>query len=159
MAQRVKTSGRRGLVLVLVAGFVTAGALAAMRSGEKGIPLSSIPEGVSARRIDGTPVFLEREGKSVTVYATDVHHLEGETALWWCPTEGVFFSPTQGELFDRRGRVQGGPASRGLDQYETRTVSDRLLVDLEDVLPGWPRDEEVNLVKTDFPGCKDPLKP
>lgn len=43
------------------------------------IRLDAIPEGVSARRLRGVPVFLVRDGRDVTVFPSDPQHLTGET--------------------------------------------------------------------------------
>lgn len=111
------------LRMAIALGVVTLAAVAlvvtpAPRSPE-GVPLWLIPEGVSAHRVGRIPVFLVRQGQSITALATDVHHLDGERSLWWCPTEERFASPTHGELFDRQGRpapptVQRRPLD---DQY------------------------------------------
>ncbi|MFA5883081.1 MAG: hypothetical protein WDA60_04450 [Acidimicrobiia bacterium] len=99
------------------------------------IPLSEVPEGVSARVINGTPVFLLRRGEQVKTFLTDMHHIPGETVLVWCPKDEVFVSPTHGELFDRSGAVIGGPAQRGLDQLHTSVSKGEVRVDYARLLP------------------------
>ena len=73
------------------------------------LPLTSVPRGISQRTVNDRPVFLNREGNRVTTFLTDVHHLPGETTLWWCPNEKVFVSPAHAETFNARGTMLGGP--------------------------------------------------
>ena len=79
-------------------------------------PLAELPEGVSVRQVGPREVFVVRRGTTVTVFDTNVQHLPGERALWWCPAEHVFASPTHAELFDADGKAIGGPAVVGLDR-------------------------------------------
>lgn len=96
------------------------------------VELSSIPEGVSARRVDGTPVFIVRDDRAFTVFLTDPQHLPGEHVLWWCPSERLFASPTHGELFDERGRaVVDTPAARGLSRLEATVRGGTLFINVE----------------------------
>src|SRR5687767_4637541 len=108
----------------VVAGSVAVGmgvVLAIARTGSpEGIRLTSVPEGVSAHKIDHAPVFLSRQGGEITAFSTTVQHLPGEQHLWWCPSEERFASPTHGEVFDRQGLVVGGPAQNGLSRFEVR---------------------------------------
>ena len=53
------------------------------------LDLGDIPAGVSARVIDGEPVFLVRADDDVRVLLADTRHLPDDT-LWWCPDEAVF---------------------------------------------------------------------
>ena len=98
------------------------------------LPLVDLPEGVSVRHVGAREVFVVRHGDKVTVFDTDVHHLPGERALWWCPDEQVFASPTHAELFDANGHAIGGPAVVGLDrlpvhvQSGTVTIGSRPLI-------------------------------
>lgn len=95
------------------------------------IELTSIPEGVSARRMGDTPVFIVRHDRAVTVFLTDPQHLPGEHVLWWCPRERLFASPTHGELFDEEGRAVGGPQARGLTRLEATVRDGTVFIDLE----------------------------
>jgi hypothetical protein len=97
------------------------------------VPLSAVPDGVSARTLGGTPVFLVRQGESVTTFLTDPHGTPGLHILWWCPNEQVFIEPAHAEAFDMHGRIVGGPPSRGLDRLKT-TVKDRTVVIRADIV-------------------------
>jgi Rieske Fe-S protein len=98
------------------------------------IALKDLPEGVSTRRIHGTPVFLVRRGDKVTTFLTNMHHIPGETVLFWCPAQKQFQSPTHGETFDRTGAVVGGPAFSGLDRLPTTVEGDVAHVDYGQVI-------------------------
>lgn len=98
------------------------------------IPLSEVPQGISTRRIMGTPVFLVRRGDRVTTLLTDMHHLPEETVLFWCPDEEAFVSPTHGEMFDESGAAIGGPVRAGLDRLETHVDSDTVTIDYAHVV-------------------------
>jgi nitrite reductase/ring-hydroxylating ferredoxin subunit len=100
------------------------------------LPLATVPHGVSERTVASRAVFLERRGDRVTTFLTDVHHLPGEAALWYCPKERVFVSPTHAETFDLTGRVLDGPATRGLDRFTTAVDGNHVIVHLADVIRG-----------------------
>jgi Rieske Fe-S protein len=100
------------------------------------LPLKSVPEGVSARAVDGRQVFLDRDGKHVSAYLTDVHHLPGETTLWYCPDQHVFASPLHAETFDEVGMIVSGPAQRGLDRFKTTVTGDTVTVHLKNIIRG-----------------------
>jgi hypothetical protein len=100
------------------------------------LPLSSIPQGVSARTVAGRTVFLERDGDRVTTFLTDVHHLPGEHTLWYCPEQHVFAAPTHAETFDEAGAIVGGPAQRGLDRFATTVEDGTVTVHLRDIVRG-----------------------
>ena len=91
------------------------------------VQLAAVPEGVSARTLGGTAVFLVRQGDAVTTFLTDPHGTPGLHILWWCPNEQVFIEPAHAEAFDILGRIVGGPPSRGLDRLTT-TVKERTVV-------------------------------
>jgi Rieske Fe-S protein len=94
-----------------------------------------VPEGLSFVEVEGTIVWLDRDGDEVTALADDPNHLPGE-ALWWCPHDEVFIGPRHGEIFDGDGVRAGGPARRGLDRYATSVAGRTLTVDLDDREPG-----------------------
>jgi hypothetical protein len=97
------------------------------------VRLSAVPEGVSARTLGGTPVFLVRQGESVTTFLTDPHGTRRLRILWWCPTERIFIEPAHAEAFDIEGRIVDGPALRGLDRLKT-TMRDRMVVIRKDIV-------------------------
>jgi hypothetical protein len=100
------------------------------------LPLTSVPQGVSARAVAGRQVFLNRDGKHVSAFLTDVHHEAGETTLWYCPQQHVFASPTHAEMFNEAGSIVGGPARRGLDRFKTAVNADMVTVYLKDIIHG-----------------------
>jgi hypothetical protein len=106
------------------------------------LPLDSVPHGVSPRAVGGRPVFLVRDGRHVTTFLTDVHHLPGEKTLLYCPTERVFASPTHAEVFDEAGAIVGGPAQRGLDRFKTTIAGDTVTVHLKDIIRGSTAHDE-----------------
>jgi hypothetical protein len=85
-------------------------------------------------------VFLLNGPNGWRAFLTDVHHLTGETSLWWCPAEREFAAPTHGERFDEAGDVVGGPPRRGLDQLRVQRTGEKLTVHVDDVFPGRPVD-------------------
>ena len=100
------------------------------------LPLESVPQGVSARTVGGRSIYLERDGTHVTTFLTDVHHLPGERALWYCPQQHVFASPLHGETFNEAGAIVGGPAERGLDRFRTAVRNGTVTVHLSDIIRG-----------------------
>jgi hypothetical protein len=100
------------------------------------LPLSSVPEGVSARLVASTPTFMVRRGHSVTTFLTDPHGTPGLHVLWFCPNEQLFIEPAHAEAFDLQGTTIGGPAQRGLDQFKTTTKDGSVVVSLHDRIRG-----------------------
>ena len=106
----------RATLAVIAFGVVTA--LAAIAEPPSGIPLISIPQGVSVRVLGGAEVFLSREGSVVRVFPRANEAVRGE-AIVWCPNEGAFVAPKNTSLFTIRGEFVAGPAPRDLDQLAT----------------------------------------
>ena len=85
-------------------------------------------------RLNGAPV-TNREGKFFIS-----HVEEGLLAMYrkcthlgcsvpdWNAAEGQFHCPCHGSLFDRHGRVTGGPAPRPLDLMEVEVVNGKVFV-------------------------------
>jgi nitrite reductase/ring-hydroxylating ferredoxin subunit len=145
----VAAAGVLALVMFALAGVVS------LTSDDRGLDLDAIPEGVSATQFGDTPAFLVKRGDKVQVFLTDVQHLPGERALWWCPREGLFAAPTHGELFDAEGRVIGGPAGAGLNRLAARVVDGRLVVDRNRVIQGKARTASSTAEATPGPGPWD----
>jgi plastocyanin/nitrite reductase/ring-hydroxylating ferredoxin subunit len=123
------------------------------------ISLDSIPKGVSPRLVDGVPVFLVREQDRVRTFLTDVQHLPGERALWWCPEESLFRSPAHGETFNADGHVIGGPVRYGLDRFPTRVGGEIVRVDATRVIPDeTPRQPPPVFPPGDVSFCENPVK-
>jgi hypothetical protein len=100
------------------------------------MPFSQVPGGVSVQQFGKHLAFVVRDDDDVTVFDTNVHHLPGERALWWCPDEKLFVAPTHAETFSETGRAVGGPAARGLDRLHAAVRHGRLVVDPTAVVPG-----------------------
>ena len=120
-------------VFVAVAALAAAPGIIANEDRATTVSLFSVPEGVSAIRLGGEDLFINREGKRATVFLDDARHMSGEQ-LWWCPHERIFVSPYHGEQFDPAGRKIGGPARGGLNEYRVRNDRGRLIIDTDDVV-------------------------
>jgi hypothetical protein len=150
--------GRRGVVVAVLLAFALTAAVGVLsRAGrDRGSVrigggtvagmVGHFPDGVSTLRVRGNPVFVVKTGAVPTVFLTDPQHLPGERALWWCPREQLFASPTHGELFSIEGQVVGGPARRGLDRFDTKVV-DSMLVIGRKVLHGDPTGAALPAIK------------
>jgi nitrite reductase/ring-hydroxylating ferredoxin subunit len=134
--------------------------------GRAALALSNVPEGVSVHDADGEVFWLVRDGGSVTAFANDAQHIEGE-GLWWCPSVTTFMGPDHGEQFDRTGRRDGGPARAGLDRFPVEISGGAVTVDLTRRLPGTKESSTrdripVGALPLDSgPGsvCEDALRP
>src|SRR5829696_6565220 len=148
-APEKSTSARRTavvaatLVLVVVLSVAVVAALdrdasrnAPAKMLSSALPLSEIPEGVSVQQFGYRLAFVVRDGSEYTVFDTNVHHLPGEKALWWCPKEQLFIAPTHAETFSKSGKAIGGPATAALDRYQAAVRRNQLRVDLSQVVPG-----------------------
>lgn len=107
------------------------------------IPFDAIPEGTSlhhvpalvegadarAERTPGEPIFIVRDGRHITVFAAVVPDHPNRGSLFWCPAEGVFGSPPDGELYDTTGRVIGDTANRGLLRINSYLGDEQLIID------------------------------
>jgi Rieske Fe-S protein len=122
------------------------------------VQTADVPEGVTLTSIEDRATFLVRTGDRLVAFAARTTHLPGEP-LWWCPAEQLFSSPFHGEVWDRDGRVTGGPPPRGLDRYVVRTTSTGWIIDTSQVLPGPPPPAETGLHSPiEDGGCRGALK-
>jgi Rieske Fe-S protein len=142
-----------------------------LTSADETLSLARIPEGVSARVVDGVPLFIVRRGDHVTAFLARTNHLSGEQ-LWWCPAEGVFASPAHSEIYTEDGVAIGGPAPRGLDRAAVTVRGATVHVNPHLVSPGPWRWEQGAQAQTppstsvgDDPAvawssgfCRDPVK-
>jgi hypothetical protein len=132
------------------------------RSGPGGVvrlPLDAIPQGVSTRLVDRTPVFVVREQDRVTVFLTDTQHLPSDRMLWWCPRERVFRAPLNGETFDADGHAVGGPVRYGLDRFATELRGRIVNIDVTRVIPDdAPRQSPPSFPPGSTSFCSDALK-
>jgi plastocyanin len=99
------------------------------------LPLRSLPEGVTARTLRGTPVLLVRNHSHVTTFLTRVDGLPGQRALAWCPGAHVFATPTLTAVFDAQGRAIQGSARAGLSRLATTVDNQTVNIDLTGVIP------------------------
>jgi len=119
----------RGVWLIGVAVAVVGAAvvLTVTRAPAGRLALDSLPEGMTAHKVQGVPVFLVRHGRDVKGYLDDAQHLANEQ-LWWCPAEEVFVSPFHGELFDAQGRALAGPAFGDLERVGVKVTAGGVVV-------------------------------
>jgi plastocyanin len=106
------------------------------------LPLRSVPEGVTARTLRGTPVFLVRNKSHVTTFLTRTDQSPGQRALAWCPSAHVFATPTLTAVFDSQGHAIQGPdrpkpglERRGLSRLATTVDSQTVNIDIARVIP------------------------
>ena len=100
------------------------------------VPLAQVPDGVRLQQFGKRLAFVVRDGNRVPVFDTNVQHLPGENALWWCPTEQVFVAPTHAETVSRSGKAIGGPAAAGLDRYPVTVRHNTVTIDPTRPIPG-----------------------
>lgn len=124
-------------IVALVAGFgVAVVALLALDLGkDDSLRLDDLPQGVTAHEVAGRDVFIVRRDADVKVFLSDARHLP-EDALWWCPSEQIFFEVEHGSQFDRDGLKIGGPAQGGLNQYPVVVEGGKLVIDSDEVIVG-----------------------
>jgi nitrite reductase/ring-hydroxylating ferredoxin subunit len=111
----------RAPVVLAIAAVAAVVALRASQTADTGFPLSIVPQGVSAMTIDGTPVFVVRQGEVLTAFAHGAQH--GTDAVVWCPAEQVFVSPAHYELFTIDGLRVDGPAERDMTRFRVRVTN------------------------------------
>lgn len=125
-----------GFLAVLIVGAAMA---ALIRSGAPVTPLVTVDE----VRDEGV-VFIEKHDLFVVwndgdplALSSDAQHI-GDQVLF-CPSSGLFESPSHGEKFDKRGYYIGGPAQRGLGGFPVRSEGVGLYVSLAQPIEGAPR--------------------
>lgn len=99
-----------------------------------GIPLSAVPQGVSAHDVAGRQVFLVRRGNKVTGFLRTSPF--AHTSLVWCTTDDLFMAPAWGEQFDIAGRAMSGHAPRNMDRVRVVVRSSDASVDATVVTRG-----------------------
>jgi hypothetical protein len=120
----------------IVAVTVAAAAVQAMTpANAAGIPLSAVPEGVSAHDVAGRPVLLVRRGTNITGFLRTSPF--AHTALVWCTADDLFMAPAWGEMFDITGRAMSGHAPRNMDRVRVVVLRSTVRVDATVVTPGY----------------------
>jgi hypothetical protein len=99
-----------------------------------GIPLSAVPQGVSAHDVAGRQVFLVRQGGNVTGFLRTSPF--AHTSLVWCAADNLFMAPAWGEQFDILGRAMSGPAPRNMDRVRVVVRPSSVSVDATIVAKG-----------------------
>lgn len=99
--------------------------------------------------LNGTPVtnregkfFISRIDEGLLAMYRKCTHL-GCTLPDWNAAEGQFHCPCHGSLFDRYGRVTGGPAPRPLDLMEVEVVNGKVFVNTSKIIQrtDWSPDQ------------------
>jgi hypothetical protein len=129
--RRVIGAVAAAVIAITVAGV---GVQALTPPGSGGIPLSAVPQGVSAHDIAGRPVFLVRHGRKITGFLRTSPF--AHTALVWCTAEDLFMAPAWGERFDITGRAMNGHVSRHMDRVRVVVGGSTVRVDATAVTPG-----------------------
>ena len=109
--RRVIATGAAAVCAITLA---AAGVQALTPADTEGIPLSVVPQGVSAHDVAGRQVFLVRQGNKVTGFLRTSPF--AHTSLVWCTADDLFMAPAWGEQFDIAGRAMSGPAARNMDR-------------------------------------------
>jgi hypothetical protein len=102
-----------------------------------GIPLSAVPEGVSAHDVVGRPIFLVRDGTKITGFLRTSPF--AHTALVWCVADDLFMAPAWGERFDIDGRAMSGHVPRDMDRVGVTVFRSNVRVDATHVTLGFRR--------------------
>jgi hypothetical protein len=78
----------------------------------------------------------------------------GRLGVAWCPSSGYYWSPNTGSLFDRLGRVAGGPAPRGLDRHlVVREAGGTLALDFTSLRTGLQAERTSRVTPPAGPSC------
>jgi Rieske Fe-S protein len=131
-----------GLRRVIATGAAAVGAITLAAAGVQaftpadsgGIPLSAVPQGVSAYDIAGRQVFLVRQGNRVTGFLRTSPF--AHTSLLWCTADDLFMAPAWGERFDIVGRAMSGHAPRNMDRVRVVVHPSNVSVDATVVTKG-----------------------
>lgn len=89
------------------------GALLGSAPVAAGIPLITLPQGISARSFGDERVFVYREG-TLTLTGFRARAPQSSRPVWWCPISGVFLEPTDATMWDARGRYVVGAEAQDL---------------------------------------------
>lgn len=95
------------------------------KAGEP-IGLSDIPQGVSVLDVNGSRVFLVRDGRKINGFDSLSPHLS--SPLWWCRDDRIFFSPVTGEVFDDTGQLLFGSSATDMRKFGLDVIGDKALL-------------------------------
>lgn len=83
------------------------------------------------------PVFLVRDSSDRIRAFIGEDPRNSCKLLWRTDVQsGVFYDPCHGSLYDRQGRVVGGPSPWDLNEWAVETKNDTVLVDPSKILTG-----------------------
>lgn len=99
------------------------------------VPLSSVPEGVSARTIGRVRVFLVRSGSTVIGMQIRSTAPEGGR-VWWCPRNDRFEAELGAAAYDREGRPLFGSAPGSLIRLRVLVSAGQVTIFPESTVPG-----------------------
>ena len=129
--RRVIATGTAAVCAITLA---AAGVQALTPADTDGIPLSAVPQGVSAHDVAGRQVFLVRQGNKVMGFLRTSPF--AHTSLVWCTADDLFMAPAWGEQFDIAGRAMSGPAPRNMDRVRVVVRPSHVSVDATVVTKG-----------------------
>ena len=107
-----------GTATVCAITLAAAGVQALTPADTDGIPLSAVPQGVSAHDVARRQVFLVRQGNKVMGFLRTSPF--AHTSLVWCTDDDLFMAPGWGEQFDITGRAMSGPTPRPISTASCR---------------------------------------
>jgi hypothetical protein len=99
------------------------------------VQLSSIPQGVSFRMIDGVRVFLVRSGSTTVGFRGLATSADGGP-IWWCPKNRWFEDRDQQSFYDSKGMIMRYSAPRELDRIRVLVAAGRVTIFPHGVVPG-----------------------
>jgi len=129
--RRVIATGTAAVCAITLA---AAGVQALTPADTDGIPLSAVPQGVSAHDVAGRQVFLDRQGNRS--WGSSAPRPSPTPPLVWCTADDLFMAPAWGEQFDIAGRAMSGPAPRNMDRVRVVVRPSHVSVDATVVTKG-----------------------
>lgn len=98
------------------------------KTGE--IPVGKAKEITIAKK----PVFVVNLGKEYKVFSGICTHLG--CIVRWEEQKGRFYCPCHQGIYDRTGKVTGGPPPRPLDEYKVEVENKLVFIKVEDKMEG-----------------------
>ena len=103
--------------------------------------VTSVRDGWMETKVQKAVWVVKSSAGAVTIFSPICTHLG--CGYRWEPGEQVFKCPCHGSVFDREGKVAGGPAPRSLDVLPSKVENGRLLVMYKEFKAGLPVSQEV----------------